>query len=50
MARLLELSLCFRAIFSMIGRKRIARRLIEEWSTATPRSSIMFSRCRKLSG
>jgi hypothetical protein len=36
----------FRAIFSMSGRKRIAHRLIDEWSTDTPRSSMISSRCR----
>jgi hypothetical protein len=27
--------LCFRAIFSISGRKRIAQRLIDEWPTDT---------------
>jgi hypothetical protein len=39
-------ALVFTAIFSMSGRKRIAQRLIDEWSTDTPRSSIISSRCR----
>ena len=38
--------LCLRAIFSMSGTKRIAHRLMDEWSTDTPRSSIISSRCR----
>jgi hypothetical protein len=38
--------LCLRAIFSISGKNRIAHRLIVEWSTDTPRFSIIFSRCR----
>jgi hypothetical protein len=38
--------LCLRAVFSMSGRKRIAHQLIDEWSTDTPRSSIISSMCR----
>ncbi|MBC7499703.1 MAG: hypothetical protein H7315_04285 [Herminiimonas sp.] len=34
--------LCFRETFSMSGKKRIAQRLIDEWSTDTPRSSHHF--------
>jgi hypothetical protein len=35
--------LCLRAIFSISGRKRTAQRLMDEWSTATPHSSINSS-------
>ena len=39
-------ALVFAGHFSMRGKKRIAYRLIDEWSTDTPRSSIISSRCR----
>ena len=42
--------LCLRNTFSSKGRNRIAQRLIEEWSTTTPRSCTISSKWRQLSG
>jgi hypothetical protein len=43
-------TLVFSAIFSMSGKKQMAHRSIAERSTDTPRSSMISSRCRQLSG
>ena len=42
--------LCLRAVFSMSGKKWIDHRLIDECSTETPRSNIIFFRRRQFSG